>query len=98
MEKYIATILATFLFTNISLGQVEIFEPNLISDNNAFGLTISPNGKELFYVNSFGGRDTFILVSTSSCAKVDGLVSISFKFGRIDFNYNYSDSYTNTIR
>ncbi len=58
MAKYIATISATFLITNISFGQVEIFAPNLISDNKAFGLTISSNGKELLYVKSFGGRDT----------------------------------------
>jgi len=58
MGKYILTILSTFLITNIAMGQVEVFEPNLISNNKSFGLTISPNGKELFYVKSFGGRDT----------------------------------------
>ncbi|MEO5946347.1 MAG: hypothetical protein ABIP79_05985 [Chitinophagaceae bacterium] len=58
MGKYLATILATFFITVISFAQVEIYEPNLIADNKVFGLTISPNGKELFYVKSFGGRDT----------------------------------------
>lgn len=51
-------LLTFFLITNISFGQIKVFETNLISDNQAFGLTISPNGKELFFVKSFGGRDT----------------------------------------
>ena len=58
MEKFFLTILTVLIFSYNSRGQAEIFEPNLISDNKAFGLTISPNGQELFYVKSFGGRDT----------------------------------------
>ena len=44
--------------TCTSYGQVKIFEPNLISNNDVFGLTISPDGKEMFFVKAFGGRDT----------------------------------------
>lgn len=51
-------LLTFILISNIAFGQVNLFEPNLISDNQAFGLTISPSGKELFFVKSFGGRDT----------------------------------------
>ncbi|MBC7934205.1 MAG: PD40 domain-containing protein [Rhizobacter sp.] len=51
-------LLTYILISNIAFGQVKLFEPNLISDNQAFGLTISPSGKELFFVKSFGGRDT----------------------------------------
>ncbi|MFY7652526.1 MAG: TolB family protein [Chitinophagaceae bacterium] len=54
----------TFLFCSFFIAatslyaQPTIFEPTLISNNEAFGLTISPDGKELFFVKSFGGRDT----------------------------------------
>ncbi|AEI51387.1 TolB family protein [Runella slithyformis] len=50
-----------FLFvviSNIAFGQVKLFEPQLIPKNQSFGLTVSPNGKELLFVKSFGGRDT----------------------------------------
>lgn len=46
------------LVSAMTFGQAKLFEPEMVSDNQAFGLTISPNGKELFYVKSFGGRDT----------------------------------------
>lgn len=51
-------LLTLILASNIAHGQVKLFEPDLISDNQSFGLTISPNGKEIFFVKSFGGRDT----------------------------------------
>lgn len=46
------------LFSHFAFGQVTLFEPGLIPGNQAFGLSISPNGKELVFVKSFGGRDT----------------------------------------
>lgn len=46
------------IISKITIGQVKLFEPTLISNNQSFGLTISPDGKEVFFVNSFGGRDT----------------------------------------
>lgn len=55
---------------NIAVGQAKIFEPGLISDNQAFGLTISPNGKELLFVKSYGGRDTLQIYQSS---KINGV-------------------------
>ncbi|MEO6219618.1 MAG: hypothetical protein ABIO81_04260 [Ginsengibacter sp.] len=52
------TFISVIIISKISFGQVKIFAPNLISDNKAFGLTISASGKELLYVKSFGGRDS----------------------------------------
>ena len=51
-------LLTFIIFSNITFGQVKLFEANIVSDNQSFGLTISPNGKEIFFVKSFGGRDT----------------------------------------
>lgn len=51
-------LLTLIIVSNIAYGQVKLFEPNLISDNQSFGLTISPNGNEIFFVKAFGGRDT----------------------------------------
>lgn len=57
MKIYI-NILILSLVSTLAQSQVKIFEPGLISDNQSFGLTVSPNGKEIFFVKSFGGRDT----------------------------------------
>lgn len=51
-------LLTFIIISNITFGQVKLFEANIVSDNQSFGLTISPNGKEIFFVKSFGGRDT----------------------------------------
>lgn len=57
MKRYFYIV--TFItISNIAFGQVKLFEPTVISDNQSFGLTISPKGKEVFFVKSFGGRDT----------------------------------------
>ncbi|MEQ8711735.1 MAG: hypothetical protein RIC80_01895 [Cyclobacteriaceae bacterium] len=40
------------------LGQVALFEPGRISDNQAFGIALAPDGNYLLYVKSYGGRDT----------------------------------------
>ncbi len=57
MKRFVY-LLACILISNISFGQAKLFEPNLISDNQSFGLTISPKGNELFFIRAFGGRDT----------------------------------------
>ena len=46
------------LFSSVAFGQAKLFEPKLISDGQSFGLTISPDGRDLFFVKAFGGRDT----------------------------------------
>lgn len=51
-------LFAFFTISSLAFGQVKLFEPNLMPKNQSFGLTISPNGKELLFVKSFGGRDT----------------------------------------
>lgn len=68
MKRHIY-LLTFILIANIAFGQVKLFEPNIISDNQAFGLTISPNGKELLFVKSFGGRDTLQIYHST---KVNG--------------------------
>jgi hypothetical protein len=42
----------------------ELFEPTTISKDGVFGLTVSPDGKEAFWVNSNGGRDTLTIMQS----------------------------------
>ena len=51
-------VLIFVVFSSIAFGQVKLFEPQLIPKNQSFGLAVSPNGKELLFVRSYGGRDT----------------------------------------
>lgn len=46
------------LFVHFSFGQVKIFEPNTISDNQSFGVAFSPHEENLLLVKAFGGRDS----------------------------------------
>lgn len=39
-------------------AQVELFEQGLLSNGQQFGMTISRDGDELFYVKAYGGRDS----------------------------------------
>jgi hypothetical protein len=41
---------------------VQKFEPGIISNGGVFGLTISPDGREAFWVQSNGGRDTLTIL------------------------------------
>ena len=41
-----------------------LFEPNVISDGGVFGFTLSPDGKEAFWVQSKGKRDTLIILQS----------------------------------
>lgn len=68
--KYIG-LLFIYLVMNpvFSQKQATLFEENTISNNGAFGLTISPDGKESFWVNSNGGRDTLTIMQRT---KVNG--------------------------
>ncbi len=53
----------------LSQKQATLFEEKTISNNGAFGLTISPDGNESFWVNSNGGRDTLTIMQRK---KLDG--------------------------
>ena len=70
MSKNVLFSVLLVAIANIAVGQAKIFEPGLISDNQAFGLTISPNGKELLFVKSYGGRDTLQIYQSS---KINGV-------------------------
>ncbi len=58
------TSLFSLLFATSILAQnkVTLFEPTKISNNGEFGLSISPDGNEAFWVNSNGGRDTLSIL------------------------------------
>jgi hypothetical protein len=46
-------------------AQVELFQPNIISNNQVFGLTKTPGGKTVFFVEAFGGRDTLRIMQSN---------------------------------
>jgi hypothetical protein len=58
MKAFTLFTVASFFVLQTGYSQVEIFMPGLISNNDAFGIAISPDSKHLFYVKSYGGRDT----------------------------------------
>ncbi|MBC7866972.1 MAG: PD40 domain-containing protein [Gloeobacteraceae cyanobacterium ES-bin-316] len=45
-------------------SQATIFEPVTISNDKVFGASLSPNGKQIFFVNAFGGRDTLQIMES----------------------------------
>lgn len=54
-----------FLFiTTVQFAQQHpvVLEPGIISDGGVFGFTLSPDGKEAFWVKSNGGRDTLYIM------------------------------------
>jgi hypothetical protein len=65
MKPFIIGLLL-ILFTTISTAQqiATIFETGKISNNGVFGLTISPDGNEAFWVNSRGGRDSLTIMQS----------------------------------
>ncbi|WP_128548487.1 TolB family protein [Larkinella soli] len=58
-----------FIFALLLLGsataraqEARMLAPDTLSTNDVFGFTLTPDGKSGFYVKSFGGRDTLILM------------------------------------
>jgi len=48
----------------VATSEPVLFEPNIISDGGVFGFTLSPDGKEAFWVQSKGKRDTLIILTS----------------------------------
>jgi hypothetical protein len=59
-------IIVFVFMTSGCIGQSlpEMFLPSVISNNGAFGFTLSPNGTEALWVDSNGGRDTLIILTS----------------------------------
>lgn len=49
---------------NTSQQEPQMFQPGIISDDGAFGFTLSPDGKDAFWVQSKGGRDTLVVMES----------------------------------
>lgn len=56
--KIFILIISLSLFTSQIFGQAKLFAPEIFKTNDVFGLAISPDGKEIFFVKSWGGRDS----------------------------------------
>ena len=71
MEKYLMMrffllfIVIFFTFQANAQTRVVKFEPGLISNGGVFGLSISPDGREAFWVSSNGGRDTLLIFQST---------------------------------
>ena len=48
----------------VATSEPVLFEPNIISDGGVFGFTLSPDGREAFWVQSKGKRDTLIILTS----------------------------------
>lgn len=46
-------------------GQARRFAPDTLSTNDSFGLTLTPDGREAFWVKSFGRRDSLWLMTAT---------------------------------
>lgn len=69
MIKNVFAFILALLISNIAFEQARVFEPNLVSNNQEFGATISPDGKLLLLVKSFGGRDSLQMFQSN---KING--------------------------
>lgn len=61
MNQYFKIIVFFFSLsfcTSHLLGQVKPFAPEIFKHNDVFGLAISPDSKEIFFVKSWGKRDS----------------------------------------
>jgi hypothetical protein len=61
---FLSLFLVTFTTSITAQKTATIFEPKKISNNGVFGLTISPDGNEAFWVNSRGGRDSLTIMQS----------------------------------
>lgn len=52
------TIVFSLFISTFTFGQIKQFETNLITENDAFGATVSPDGNMLLYTKAYGGRDS----------------------------------------
>jgi len=48
----------------VATSEPVLFEPNIISDGGVFGFTLSPDGKEAFWVQAKGKRDTLLIMQS----------------------------------
>ena len=53
--------LACLLTGSQLYAQIKIFEPQHISDDQSFGISIAPEGNQLLFVKAYGGRDSLHL-------------------------------------
>ena len=57
-------------YSTLTFCQIEMFEKGLISNDDAFGLSLSVDGNELLYVKAYGGRDSLRLFHSK---KINGI-------------------------
>ncbi|WP_281233760.1 hypothetical protein [Flavobacterium gelatinilyticum] len=73
MRKIKNLLLCILSFNSIVKAQInseiKLFSPEVISNGNVFGLTISPDGSKTYFVNSFGGRKKLQIMQSE---KVNG--------------------------
>ena len=48
----------TIVFSTTGFSQASVFEPDVISNDQVFGGSFSPDGKEVYFTAAFGGRDS----------------------------------------
>jgi Tol biopolymer transport system component len=56
--KYLFVFAVLLTYNKDAKAQAKVFAPGIISNGEQFGMAMAPNGNALFFVRSFGGRDT----------------------------------------
>lgn len=61
---FLGSLLLSPILTAQISTEVQLFQPQIISNGQSFGLTISPDGNTAYFVNSFGGRQQLQLMES----------------------------------
>ena len=61
---FLGSLLLSPILTAQISTEVQLFQPQIISNGQSFGLTISPDGHTAYFVNSFGGRQQLQLMES----------------------------------
>jgi Tol biopolymer transport system component len=56
--KFFLFLIISILLAKTSDAQSKLFAPGIVSKGSQFGMAMAPNGNTVFYVQSYGGRDT----------------------------------------
>lgn len=69
MKYILPAFVSLCIASYIVQGQVTMFQPKVISNDEEFGITIAPDGDEVLFMRAYGGRDSVHIFQSS---KVNG--------------------------
>lgn len=68
--RYLLSLALCFLALHppAARGQARLVAPDTLSTHDSFGLALTPDGREAFWVKSFGRRDTLLILTATRTA------------------------------